>query len=123
PAFSGLGLQVGPARENVLTNSDMSLGTTVPTGYTLGDTGAVVTSSTLVNSGLGESTRASRHLIENSTGSSQTVTLHHASSGSSGEWWNAQARVRINDISGAVVVELKVRDETSTEEEAVSVDT
>jgi len=97
PAFGDIGLQIGRQTTNYLSNSDIRNGTT---GYTLVDTGSVVTLFTVDDSGLSESDQALRIQVTNTTGVSQFVEVYQSIAGALvGEAWAAQASVKF--VTGA----------------------
>lgn len=103
-AFGDLGIQSSRQVVNSLSNSDMRSGTT---GYTLTDTGGIVTTSAAQDSSLGESDRAFRLTMNNTSGSLQTVEVYQSISGVSlDEWWSAQARVLTIQRSDPSIVAL-----------------
>jgi hypothetical protein len=100
PAFGDIGLQIGRQTVNSLSNSDARNGTT---GYTLVDTGGIVTTFDTVASGIDESDTALHLVVDNTSGFVQFVEIYQTISGAlSGESWGAQASLKF--ISGATQV-------------------
>ena len=105
PAFGDIGLQIGRQTTNYLDNSDMRNSTT---GYTLVDTGGVVTLFSTADSGIDESDKALRLNITNTTGGAQFVEVYQSIAGAlSGEAWAAQASIKFltggNLVTGVLV--------------------
>lgn len=100
PAFGDIGLQIGRQTTNYLDNSDMRDSTT---GYTLVDTGGIVTLFSTADSGISESDKAIRVTVNNTSGFVQFVEVYQAISGALvGEAWASQASIKY--ISGAIQV-------------------
>lgn len=106
-AFGDVGIQVSPAKINVLTNSDMRDSTN---NYTVTDTGGICTLCTTEDSGISESDTAFRVRLVNTTGNPQTVTIHQATSGLINEYWTAQLRHKVLEVVGFPVPLIRVVD-------------
>lgn len=112
PAFGDLGIQVGPAKDNVLSNSDFRDGTV---GYTTVDAGPVITLSTTEDSGLSESDQALRLTMVNSTGFAQTVSVYQSTTGLINEFWTAQGRYQILSFVGNPSALFRIYDNTNAQ--------
>ena len=113
PSFGDLGIQVGPARDNEISNSDMRLGTV---SYTVTDVGVIITAATTEDSDITESDTAFRLTMSNTTGNPQTVTIHQSiASGLINEHWAAQCVIDVVSFTGVPTLAVRLFDNTNTQ--------
>jgi len=113
PAFGGPGIQVGPSKINVLSNSDMRNSIS---SYVITDSAGIVTSAFTEASGLSESDEAFRLTINNTSGGTQTVEVHQTSSGGLiNDRWTAQGRFQILALSGTPVISIRFVDQSNAQ--------
>jgi len=111
PAFGDIGLQVGRAHDNELSNSDFRSSTT---GWTLTDSGGIVTVFAATDSDINESSEALRIRAVNGTGSAKTVEVHQSTSGGSiSTNWVAQGLFKVSESVGSPIALIRLIDQTN----------
>lgn len=120
-AFGDIGLQVSESRTNLLSTSNMDIdgGGGVPISFLQSVTpgpGTIITTQAIVpGAGPGLSNSAIHYVVNNTTGSLQTITLFQGPfSGTLNQWFSAQARIKIISQSLVSGVFLTVRDVTNS---------
>jgi hypothetical protein len=116
-AFGDVGLQVSQSRTNLLSTSNMDIdgGGGVPISFlqsvTPGPATIITTQAIVPGAGPGYSNSAIHYVVNNTTGSTQTITLFQGPfSGTLNQWFSAQARVKIVSQTNVTGVYLTVHD-------------